>query len=587
MKHAVSFLLVFGILWAAAPSAVGAEYVILPEQQPLVETLFAEDLSGGWGFVRADIKKSVLVLEYAHDAPVARVLLRVAHPETATGPKLRTERFAVTVEESSASPAAEAALLDALGDRLRAGETSWVWKSVSDPVTDDYSNGDERRVAGALHVIGDRLHRGREAALGFGAAVAYKLSFGRVAYLGYATQAAARRARRAASAAEAALDQHATTVFQGQIRRVESLLPELSPHDRFSVGLQIGFLLGEAGARAEMRPWIERAITEGEALIEAMRAEDPGRFMVRVDVARARLGIGAVPDATALAEQLLDQATDSAHRCRVFFLVRTLAQMDRVPEAVALGRRLIGKLPDCQAGYRVIGALSMTGAREEDLSDILTVGAARFPDDVGVVSSLANHYKFHGQKDKTLELLEGLVARGHTNAGLLGEIMGMYARTPERSAHETRFIKAATERPDDPIAAFFAGALLHYRKDYEESTRHLLRALPALPHVPRIHLYLAMNHHRSGGDHAEAVRYIERAVGVDSTDPDVFYCRGVIHMDDDPDAAIKDLETYLSMTRESWDIPPYKTETVDDMVKKLKSCRTAEIPSECVGIDPP
>ena len=165
--------------------------------------------------------------------------------------------------------------------------------------------------------------------------------------------------------------------------------------------------------------------------------------------------------------------------------------------------------------------------------------------------------------------------------------MGMYARTPERSAHEARFIKAATERPDDPIAAFFAGALLHYRKDYAESTRHLLRALPSLPHVPRIHLYIAMNNHRGGGDHDEAVRYIERAVGVDATDPDVFYCRGVIHMDDDTDAAIKDLETYLSMTREAWDVPPYKTETVEEMVRKLKSCKTAEVPSVCVGIDPP
>ncbi len=372
-----------------------------------------------------------------------------------------------------------------------------------------------------------------------------------------------------------------------EIRRLDGVWEKVEPEDRLLFAVDAGFVLLEADLRAEAERWFRVAVSEGSTHPPGLPSNSTVTFRRRIDTARAHVGLGELKDPNVEVDRLLEGGPPGEAACTLFLLASSLRRAGRTDEAVALARHLHDRLGACQYGYWIIARLSMRAGRGEELIDLLLDGASRYPDDVGVVSALANHYKFIGKPDEALRVLEGLVERGHKSGGLLGEIMGMYARNEDRTIHEARFVKAAEDHPDDPVAAFFAGALLHYKKDYERSTEFLLRAAPGLPDVPRVFLYIAMNHHRGGGDHAEAVRYIDKAVRTDATDPDVFYCRGVIHMDDDTAGAIADLETYLAMTGDTWDVPKVKTEKVMEIVKKLKACKSAEVPSQYVGIDPP
>ncbi len=114
-----------------------------------------------------------------------------------------------------------------------------------------------------------------------------------------------------------------------------------------------------------------------------------------------------------------------------------------------------------------------------------------------------------------------------------------------------------------------------------------MRAAGGLPRVARVYIYIAMNHHRGMRDHAVAAKYIDLAFAAGARDPDVYYCRGVINMDVEPDAAIRDLIKYLTLTRTSWDVPPEKARLVKAIVEKLEVCKHEDVPSKCIGLDPP
>ncbi|MFH1532087.1 MAG: hypothetical protein ABIK09_15285 [Pseudomonadota bacterium] len=587
MKQALTVLLMIELGLLAGPARGGddGQFVILPDQQAQVETLFGRDLPGGWSFVGLDIGKNSLKVDFRHVDPGVRVSLSVNHPSVDVSPRLRTEEFAISVLESSARPDVEARLLFALEARLRAQEASWTWTHIArDPDETDVPPPDVGR---GLGTAARWLERGSSAAADAAVRGLYTASFGRIALGRTAGRAAREGALGSISRAQAALTRRDVSVIQREIRRLERVWDRVAPQDRLVLAVDAGFVLLEAGLADAAEEWLRAAIADGAAAPSGVTSDSLGAFRRRIDIARARVGLGELEDPVAETDRLLAAAPPGDAACGLFLLAPSLSRVGRTDEAVALARHLHDRLGHCKQGTLIIAKLSMRTGRSEDLLDLLQDGAARYPDEVGVVSALANHYKFIKKPDEALRVLEGLVHRGHTNAGLLGEIMGMYARTEDRSAHEARFLKAADDHPDDPVAAFFAGALLHYKKDYARSTEYLLRAAPGLPHVPRVYLYLAMNQHRGSGDHAEAVRYIGKAVRTDATDPDVFYCRGVIHMDDDTDAAIADLETYLAMTRDSWDVPRAKTEKVMEIVKKLKACKGAEVPSQCVGVDPP
>ncbi len=124
MKQGFSLLLILGLLAARAHGAEDRQFVILPGQQAQVETLFGGHLLGGWSVTGLDIGKDSIKVDFEHRDAATRVSLSVRHSSEGVSPRLRTERFSVTVLESSAQPDDETALLSAFEARLRAGESS-------------------------------------------------------------------------------------------------------------------------------------------------------------------------------------------------------------------------------------------------------------------------------------------------------------------------------------------------------------------------------------------------------------------------------------------------------------------------------
>ena len=155
-----------------------------------------------------------------------------------------------------------------------------------------------------------------------------------------------------------------------------------------------------------------------------------------------------------------------------------------------------------------------------------------------------------GDVRELVRRLEARVAAGERSPGLFKKLLGFYVRQELRGEKMEHWLAASTARPDDAVAAFFSGVLLHYEKAWQRSNDLLARAEVELPSEPRLHIYRAMNLYNLGRFDA-AVISITRAEALEVQDPDVFYCQGEIFRDRDPERARRALERMLEVPRDS------------------------------------
>ena len=526
--------------------------VIGPGHEPLLQKMLDGKSLGAtsWRFVGFSIDRDHAIVEYQTSKAKGVVRLRVEHRDAAEAPSATTRTFALTLVDGENMPAVPA-LLTAVKGLVAASEDAWVWDEMTQ------SRGDRRGPKPASEG-GRRDHR-RD--------------------LGPIFDAAADAVRRkdydeAGERLKEALEASA----------------KLSELERAWAETEAGLLLVELGDEERAKALFAKAHAKTLDLLAGLSDAAPRerRFRVQQLRLRAALGSAMAVDLPQELDALLKSARDDGARCELASLGEDLARLGALDEAFKAVTIVLTATPKCAHGYRSVGLVGFRYDRWPDTASLLQAGLKHHPDDVGVVSQVANYYKFLGRRDEALALLEGLVENGGRGGGLLGELMGMYGRDAESINRSVAKYTARFEKnPSDWNAAFFAGALLHYKREWDRSTEHLLAAEPHLPEVPRLYLYIAMNHHRSGGDHQQAVAYIHKAVAAGSTDPDVFYCRGVIFMDDKPAEAARDLDRYLNMTRDSFDVPHSKTNTVQAIVDGLKKCVDAPVPSKCVGIEAP
>ena len=65
-------------------------------------------------------------------------------------------------------------------------------------------------------------------------------------------------------------------------------------------------------------------------------------------------------------------------------------------------------------------------------------------------------------------------------------------------------------------------------------------------------------------------------------DPDVFYCRAVIFVRQDPVGSLRDLQRYMDMTRNRPDVNPSKQKRVEQTITMIRGCVEGSDPKQCV-----
>ncbi|MEC9072927.1 MAG: hypothetical protein VX938_11125, partial [Myxococcota bacterium] len=181
-----------------------------------------------------------------------------------------------------------------------------------------------------------------------------------------------------------------------------------------------------------------------------------------------------------------------------------------------------------------------------------------------------------------VERMEARVAAGDRDPGLFKDLLALYVREELRSEKMRRWVDRSEAEPNDAVASFFAGVLLHYEKEYKRSQGLLEVAGRELDREPRLYIYRAMNAFNLG-DRALAESAITRAANLETQDPDVHYCQGEIFRDVDRNRAMEALKTYWHQTALSSDPESGKQRRVKAMMVALERCMGEGGSDPCPG----
>ncbi|MFH1529136.1 MAG: hypothetical protein ABIK09_00200 [Pseudomonadota bacterium] len=560
--------------------------VIKPGQEELVGRMMTADLPRGWDVGEVSIGQDHVDALYTHRESGGRLQVGLHHVSWSGEAVFRTEQFAAVTGKTQPTPEAEA-LLTRIEANVRSMEAEWSWSEIAlDPMGEEHSASlrlPPRFVAWANLRVTAMAGFERRARAWIRARVFMRTPDEPDSPHWKDT----RGAWDLIYAAEAALAHEERDRAAAALEELERFQERIAPRSRPMIANQIGFLFYETGDIPRSELWFLKVREDAGPLLDRTGPSGSDAFLIHLEVLRADIGLGRFPQPDALAAQVLTLAPDPDAACEGFELASSFRRRGRPDLGLAFLQQLHERLGDCKRGYRIAADLAIRTERTAELLDLLRDGAETYPDDVGIVSALAEHYKFVGEPDRAIALLQGLVDRGARTSGLMGSLDALYAQSPDRAEHRARFIRVADAAPEDAASAFFAGSLLHYDGEHERSNQYLMRAAEGLPGVARVFIYIAMNHHRGKGDRAQAAKYIDLAFAAGARDPDIYYCRGIINMDVEPEATIQDLRRYLSLTRTSWDVPKEKARLVETIIERLESCKHEAMPSQCIGLDPP
>ena len=185
--------------------------------------------------------------------------------------------------------------------------------------------------------------------------------------------------------------------------------------------------------------------------------------------------------------------------------------------------------------------------------------------------------------EEALAIALDLARENPRYGGILAMVVANLAPQSPDAERVAALVRAADERPDDPLSQFVAAIAAHYSGHYTAQTReekkrlyrlairYLERTRPAFDFEPRVHIYLAVSHFRL--EHQElAEAHIEDALRMDRKDPDAYYCRAEIWQRKDPARALQDLERYIEiMSGEEHVAMGEKSQTVLRMRDRLQA----------------
>ena len=523
----------------AMPKPRPGGMVIVPGQEKTLEAILGGGPIAGWTMETASVEGNEVHATFRKGE--VRVTLRLVHPSRASAGALPGGTVAVE------GPANARSLMAKIARRARAHPLNWTKSTEAPQVRHDAGDpsgdpeGDPEDDPGTIPGLGSR------------------------------------RAEAASPSELLAAAEHAVQTRDYEV--VETLVKRLLDHYGDAVWAQreAALLYRRMGRQEDYARAMERA----DALLDAAKTGGSDDAERELEAARNAIVRGEVTKARRTLDARLARA-DGEGACAVVAAARDLLRMDENEAALEIGRAIAGKAPSCAEAYLVVAEAGRRLRRSEEVLPLLKTGAERLPDDSAVVTQYADTLKNLGRRDEAIAVFEDLVAKGHHDPSLLGSLLGIYTRQGVTRALAETWKKKADADPSDYISAFFTGVLLHYRGEYEASNRYLTRARQVLQTEPRVFIYLAMNHFHLG-EQAKARRLIERAIRLGHADPDVYYCRAEIVIDKDPDLAIRDMERYLALTEGRIDVFEPKQQKVAKKLERLRACRGARVPSECVA----
>ncbi len=356
---------------------------------------------------------------------------------------------------------------------------------------------------------------------------------------------------------------------------------ELRPGELFDFAV-LAYGLGDSEAVRAAVASLEKAVAAQSAPSQGSSASDAAELRA---LAAAVPALAGDPTATVVKAG----ACLSAPGCDLLPAVRALAATRAFAQAAAVldGGPLAGQakvhfdllklrfgmasaLNDFAAELAVAERMTQENPDLPQALDLRAAGfgrAGRYRESIEIMHDLSRRYP---DRDIVLGRIAGLLAF------LTAESNENPAKKADLEAVEQRMRQAAAD-PKDVVARFIVATRGYYAGHFAQALPELQALAKTSNRDPRIPLYLAMTHFWTG-QQAEAERWIDRAVAIGPSDPDVFYCRSQIVRRVDLPLAIKDLERYEAMTKQPWSVGPRsKSERVE---AELALMRKGRIPPD-------
>ena len=348
----------------------------------------------------------------------------------------------------------------------------------------------------------------------------------------------------------------------------------------FALGRQVEHLVARGDldeARRLVRALDVESLTPGASVGElAVLYMVVGDAVRAQQLAKRTLGTPAAHLGRVVLEPELDAATlidglDADAACRLTQAAVPLRRLGRPEQAEALLRAIATQHPACLAAVTGL-ALSLIGGRRGDEALAVTAPALEaHPDDPEVLMVHSSALRLVRRLTDAIDIVERLVRSPDRRPGNLGMLLAMYLREGELGARTERWKEVAAREPDDLVAPFMIGVLLHYGNHFRASNAWLVPLHDRLAGEPRLYVYRAMNEFNLGRG-GEARRMLDHAAGLPVVDPDVYYCRAEITRDTERDLAVADLERYLSLTDGTPHASDAKQARVHEMLDELRQC---------------
>lgn len=268
--------------------------------------------------------------------------------------------------------------------------------------------------------------------------------------------------------------------------------------------------------------------------------------------------------------------------CAMEKLASAFVDVRAYGSTILLAEGVRGVAPDCFEAYsdETEAATMLQDLERQRL--VVEQALERFRGDPRLEPMEAVYLLDQGKGQVVQERLEKRLAAGDRSPGLLKELLTFYIQVEGRPARMKGFISRADSNPQDTVAAFFAGVLLHYERQFERSQAYLNRLKDVFPKEARLHIYLAMNAFNLG-QRKVAEDHINRAALLDTRDPDVPYCIAEIYRDTNRKRAIEALRSYWSQTTYTSNPTSEKQRRVWAMKTAIERCQDKNTPPPCPG----
>lgn len=304
--------------------------------------------------------------------------------------------------------------------------------------------------------------------------------------------------------------------------------------------------------------------------------------MGSVDPALLTLSRALLLTGPGLAEPLAQALLSPENSCGAMGIASGLLAGRRFEEAARLAAAVRALAPTCFEAYRVEMTSLAAIRRHVRLGAVFDAAVAQFGEDARLKPLREMAWYAADDVQAIVASLEAQVEGGDRSPGLFKQLLSLVVREKLRAEKMKTWLARAEANPKDTVAAFFAGVLLHYEREFKRSNELLDRAELELKDEPRLHIYRAMNAFNLG-DRAQAEASITRAATLETQDPDIFYCQGEIYRDTDRERAREALAVYWFQTELNSDPNSSKQARVRGMMTALDQCIAANTPAPCPG----